>query len=48
VLDLLGFNSTTGEFAKRRLNQFVKQAQKIGKGPMDDIAYAVIHIEPET
>lgn len=45
VLGLLAFKSTTGEFAKRRLNRFVKEAQKTGKGPMDDIAYAVIHIE---
>ncbi|MFM8332536.1 MAG: hypothetical protein ACKN9T_12675, partial [Candidatus Methylumidiphilus sp.] len=47
VLELLAFKTTAGEFAKRRLNRMVKDAQKTGKGPMDDIAYAVIHIQQD-
>lgn len=47
VADFLAFKSTAGEFAKRRMIHGVKAMQKIGKGPIDDIAYAVIHIEPE-
>jgi len=42
VLQLLAFKSTEGEFAKRRLNRFFKEAMKAGRGPIDDIAYAVI------
>ena len=47
ALQLLAFKSTEGEFAKRRLNRFVKDAAKAGRGPLDDIAYAVIRLVKE-
>lgn len=45
VRSLLAFKNTTGEFAKRRMIRFIKDAEKIGRGPLDDLSYAVIHIE---
>ncbi len=42
VSNLLAFKTTTGEFAKRRMIREIHDAEKIGKGPLDDIAYAVI------
>ncbi len=42
VANLLAFKTTTGEFAKRRMIREIHDAEKIGKGPLDDIAYAVI------
>lgn len=47
VRDLLNFRSLTGEFAKRRMIRFVQERCKTGKGPLDDLAYAVIRIEHE-
>jgi hypothetical protein len=47
VADLMNFKSTTGEFAKRRLNSFVRGSHKTGRGPIDDLAYAVIDLAPE-
>jgi hypothetical protein len=47
VSELMNFKSTAGEFAKRRLNRFVKDSQKYGRGPMDDLAYAVINVSTE-
>ncbi|MCR4323276.1 MAG: protein phosphatase 2C domain-containing protein [Candidatus Azambacteria bacterium] len=44
IIRLLSFKNITGEFAKRRMIRFIKESQEIGKGPLDDIAYAVIHI----
>lgn len=44
VRELLAFKSVEGAFAKRRMIRFVQDARKIGKGPMDDIAYAVIRV----
>lgn len=44
VVQLLNFKTTEGVFAKRRLNRFVADAKKAGKGPLDDLAYAVIRI----
>lgn len=44
VLSLLAFKSVAGSFAKRRMISFIKDAQKKGKGPLDDIAYAVIRV----
>lgn len=44
VLALLSFKTTAGQFVKRRLNRALKDFQTYGKGPMDDIAYAVIHV----
>lgn len=39
---LMAFKSTNGKFATRRMNRFLKDAEKVGRGPIDDIAYAVI------
>jgi len=47
VRALLDFKSTAGDFAKRRLNRFLKEAADGGRGPLDDIAYAVVHIDHE-
>lgn len=48
VLDLLAFKSPAGQFASRRMNRFLDDAHKAGsKGPIDDIAYAVIHLETQ-
>ncbi len=46
VVQLLAFKTIEGEFAKRRMIRVIKDAQKIGKGPQDDIAYAVILVVP--
>lgn len=49
TLKLLAFKTTAGDFAKRRCIRFIKDSQRTGKGPLDDIAYAVIRIDqPET
>ncbi|MDP1690233.1 MAG: protein phosphatase 2C domain-containing protein [bacterium] len=47
VVALMKFKTTEGLFVKRRLNRALKDFRAHGKGPMDDIAYAVIHVEPE-
>ncbi|MDE3059547.1 MAG: protein phosphatase 2C domain-containing protein [Pseudomonadota bacterium] len=47
VVDLLAFKNVAGEFAKRRMIRHIKDVQKSGKGPIDDIAYAVIRVQPE-
>lgn len=41
---LLAFKSAEGVFAKRRMINFVREARKVGKGPLDDVAYAVIRV----
>ncbi len=43
--ELLAFKTIRGEFAKRRMIRFIRDSQKSGRGPIDDIAYAVIRIE---
>lgn len=49
VTELMAFKSTNGQFAVRRMNRFLTQAKKQGRGPIDDIAYAVIHLpDPQT
>lgn len=45
IVQLLSFKNTKGEFAKRRMIRFIKDSQKTGKGPLDDIAYGVIRID---
>lgn len=45
VVKFLAFKNTTGAFAKRRMIRGIKDAQKVGKGPIDDIAYAVIRVD---
>ncbi len=47
VVQLMAFKSTAGEFAKRRMIRFIKDSQQQGKGPLDDISYAVIMINNE-
>lgn len=44
VDQLMAFKSTNGQFAVRRMNRFLKEATAIGRGPLDDISYAVIHV----
>lgn len=45
VQSFMTFKNTAGEFAKRRMIRGIKDTQKAGKGPLDDIAYAVIRVE---
>ncbi|MFC1598631.1 protein phosphatase 2C domain-containing protein [Patescibacteria group bacterium] len=45
VVEFLNFKNTKGEFAKRRMIRGIKNMQKEHKGPLDDIAYAVIRLE---
>ncbi len=45
VAQLMSFKSTEGDFVKRRMNRFLKDCRQYGKGPIDDIAMACIHVE---
>jgi hypothetical protein len=47
VAELLAFRSLNGDFAKRRMAGFLKSARTCGAGPVDDIAYSVIQIQPD-
>ncbi len=47
VKEFLAFKNTGGVFVKRRVIRSVKELQKIGKGPMDDIAVATIGFAKE-
>lgn len=47
VAELMSFKSTEGAFVKRRMLRFLKDCQAHGKGPVDDIAMACIHIDHE-
>jgi hypothetical protein len=47
TMEFLAFKNNAGEFAKRRMIRGVKDMQQRGKGPIDDISYAVIQIEPD-
>ncbi len=42
VVSFLSFKSACGAFAKRRMHSGIREAEKTGKGPMDDIGYAVV------
>lgn len=44
VVQALAFKASQGEFAKRRMRGLIQESQKNGKGPIDDIAYAVTRI----
>jgi hypothetical protein len=44
VSAFLSFKNTTGDFAKRRMIRGVKDMQQTGKGPVDDISYAVVKV----
>jgi Fe-S cluster biogenesis protein NfuA len=46
VFSFLSFKNIMGDFAKRRMIREIKDMSKVGKGPVDDIAYAVVRIEP--
>jgi hypothetical protein len=46
VIQLLAFKNTNGQFFTRRMNRFLQDVRKVGRGPLDDIAGAVIHFEP--
>lgn len=45
VRTFTSFKSTAGEFAKRRMIAGIKESLKVGKGPLDDISFAVIHMD---
>ncbi len=47
VTEFLAFKNVMGAFATRRMIRGIKDMQKLGKGPVDDISYAVVRIEPE-
>lgn len=40
----MAFKNTKGEFLKRRMIRGIKDSQKVGKGPFDDVSCAVIHV----
>lgn len=48
IKSLMAFKSTGGKFAVRRMNRFLEDVRKVGKGPQDDIAMAVIHLGTTT
>jgi hypothetical protein len=48
VWELMNFKSTSGQFVTRRMNRFLSEAKKNGRGPIDDIAMAVIHLEQKS
>jgi Protein phosphatase 2C len=39
---LTSFKSTAGDFLVRRMNKFLQESRKVGRGPIDDIACATI------
>ncbi|MBI2591088.1 MAG: protein phosphatase 2C domain-containing protein [Candidatus Brennerbacteria bacterium] len=47
VTEFLSFKNNVGEFAKRRMIRGIKDMHRIGNGPIDDISFAVIHIETD-
>ena len=40
--ELTSFKSTQGDFLVRRMNKFLQESRKVGRGPIDDIACASI------
>lgn len=44
VRSLLFFWNTAGVFVRRRMNGVLREMRKEGKGPLDDIAYAVLSV----
>lgn len=46
VPEFTAFKTAAGEFAKRRMIRGIKSLTEAGKGPVDDISYAVVRIEP--
>lgn len=47
VAEFLAFKNSAGAFAKRRMIRGIKDMHQFGKGPIDDISYAVVHIETD-
>jgi hypothetical protein len=47
VGEFLAFKTSAGEFAKRRMIRGIRDMQCDGRGPIDDISYAVIHVDQE-
>ncbi|MFC1622687.1 protein phosphatase 2C domain-containing protein [Patescibacteria group bacterium] len=45
VSKFMAFKNTTGEFVKRRIIRGIKDVQKFGKGPIDDVSCAIIRVE---
>lgn len=45
VQEFMAFKTPAGEFAKRRMIRGIKNLNESGKGPIDDISYAVVRIE---
>ena len=45
VYQFMDFKNTTGEFAKRRMIRGIKDMKQVGRGPLDDISFAVIRVE---
>ena len=45
VAEFMAFKSTKGSFAKRRMIRGILDMQKLGKGPLDDIAYSVVRVD---
>lgn len=46
VQEFMAFKTAAGEFAKRRMIRGIRTLAEVGKGPVDDISYAVVRIEP--
>lgn len=44
IRDFMNFKNGNGEFLKRKMIRQIKEYQKIGKGPLDDIAGAIVRI----
>ncbi|MDO8754959.1 MAG: hypothetical protein Q7J80_13765, partial [Anaerolineales bacterium] len=44
VVQSMAFKTAEGEFAKRRMSRLIQDSQKTGRGPIDDISYAVTRI----
>lgn len=47
VQELIGFKNLNGQFAKRNAIWLIKEFQKKNIGPLDDIGYAVVRVEPD-
>lgn len=45
VTECLAFKNTSGEFLKRRMMAAIRRWKTVGRGPIDDISGAVIHVE---
>ncbi len=47
VRELLAYKSVSGQFVVRRMNRFLSTVRQNGRGTLDDIACAVIHLDHE-